>query len=55
MPIVGLVGEMIIPSAYCRILPHADWKTYLVADADMLDLCQWATQNGLSGYMLPIL
>lgn len=38
--LLAFQGEMIIPPDYCRILPRTDWKTCLVADADMLDLCQ---------------
>lgn len=52
--LLALRGEMIIPPDYCHIPQHSDWKTYLVADADMLDLRLWATQNGLWGYMLLI-
>lgn len=52
--LLALLGEMIIPPDYCHILQHSGWKTYLVADADMLDLRLWVTQSGLWGYMLLI-
>lgn len=37
------------------ILQHADWRPYLAADADMLDLCQRDTQAGLPGCTFLIL
>lgn len=38
--LLALLGEIIIPLDYSCILPQTDWKTYLVPNTDMLDLCQ---------------